>query len=88
MIVYLDAECVVSRLVAIGFIEQNNSWMLHNPVARKYYAKFNHIPTKGELCFEVHIDDNGIHKLSAFYLQNLERIHERDLSAIFTACVI
>ena len=87
MIVYLNAECVIDRLIAIGFIESEKSWKRQNPIAKKYYAIFNHVPTKGKLCFEVHVE-NGIHKLSAFYINNLERIHARDLSAIVNACVI
>ena len=87
MIVFLDADCVINRLIAIGFIEPDEFWKRQNPVTKKYYAIFNHIPTKGKLCFEVHIE-NGIHKVSASYIKNLERIHSRDLSIIVDTCVI
>ena len=86
MTVFLDADCVINRLLAIHFIVPNE-WKRRHPATKMYHAVFNHIPTRGKLCFEVHIE-NGVHKVSALYIQNLERIHNVDLSAISTACVI
>jgi len=42
---------------------------------------------RAKLCFEVTVFNN-IHKVSAMYIHNLERIHRIDLSAIINACVI
>jgi len=86
MIIYLDADCVINRLIQINFIVPKN-WKKQIPSTTKYYAIFEHIPTKGKLCFEVTVSNN-IHKVSAMYIHNLERIHQVDLSAIINACVI
>jgi len=86
MIVYLDADCVISRLIQLNFIAPK-SWKREVSPTTKYYAIFDHIPTNGKLCFEVNVFNN-IHKVSAMYIHNLERIHQIDLSAIINACVI
>ena len=86
MIIFLDADCVIARLIQINFISPK-LWKKQALGTTKYYAVFDHIPTKGKLCFEVYVD-NGIHKVSAMYVQNLERIHQINLQAIITACVI
>jgi hypothetical protein len=86
MTVFLDADCVISKLLTINFISPNE-WKRLHPATKLYHAIFDHIPAKGKLCFEVHIE-NGVHKVSALYIKNLERIHNVNLSAIITACVI
>jgi hypothetical protein len=86
MIVFLEAECVITRLIEINFITPK-IWKRQMLETTKYYAIFDHIPTGGKLCFEIHID-NGVHKLSAMYIHNLERIHQINLQAIINACII
>jgi hypothetical protein len=86
MIVYLEADCVIPRLIQLNFIAPKN-WKKNVPSTTKYYAIFEHIPTKGKLCFEVEVFGD-VHRVSAMYIHNLERIHDVDLSAIIDACVI
>ena len=86
MIVFLDADCVINRLILLNFIAPKN-WKRNVPSTTKYYAIFEHIPTKGTICFEVQVF-NDVHKVSAMYVHNLERIHGVDLSAIIDACII
>jgi phosphoribosylaminoimidazole carboxylase (NCAIR synthetase) len=87
MTIFLDADCVITRLIGIQFIAPVRSWKREHPATKMYHALFDHLPTKGKLCFEVHVE-NGRHKVSALYVNNLERIHNLDLSAIVTACTM
>ena len=86
MIIFLDADCVITRLIQIGFIAPS-SWKRLVSETTKYYAIFDHLPTKGKLCFEVHVNNN-VHKVSAMYIKNLERIHQVNLEAIIIACTV
>jgi len=85
VIVFLDADCVINGLIGIGFIKPGDPWKSRG--VGPYSARFYHASTGGTLCFEVHID-NGLHKVSASYVRNLQRVYQQNLSAIINTCKI
>jgi hypothetical protein len=84
MTVYLDADCALGALVSTGFMKKEN-WKRRD--LKQYTARFYHGTTNGTLCFEVYAEGD-IHKISALYIKNLERLYGVKLSLIVDKCAV
>jgi hypothetical protein len=82
MTIYLDADCVLDALVKANFIK-NENWKQEN--SNIYNVKFYHVSTNGTLCFQIYADNN-VHRISALYIKNLEKLYGVDLSVISSKC--
>ena len=86
MMIFLDADRVISYLIGKNFIKPAD-WKKKIPDRSKYISILEHVQTGNKICFEIYIK-HGIHMISSMYIHNLERIYQINLQIIFETCKI
>jgi hypothetical protein len=84
MAVYLDADCALNGLISAGFME-SKIWKKEN--VTMYRETFYRSNGKKTIIFQITVE-NDVHKISAHYIENLERQYKVNLSIIANRCAI